>query len=154
MTRKLLLTLTLLSFSALLPISLAQASPSGQSLVIKHQLNHCHSWALNGGLLKTSQLVTLAKGQSLLITDNDLMPHTIIKLQGPAVTYTKAAYGSRMMGAKGIYPASTMSRMGASSRITFTHRGVYTFTTKSGEDYMPIRTVGEDHILKLTVKVS
>jgi hypothetical protein len=38
--------------------------------------------------------------------------------------------------------------------VTFTKPGVYTFTTKAGEDYMSgVKTIGEDNVLKLTVTV-
>jgi hypothetical protein len=48
-----------------------------------------------------------------------------------------------------------LARMGAADRITFTKAGVYHFTTKAGEDYMKgIKTIGEDNVLRLTVRVS
>ena len=40
------------------------------------------------------------------------------------------------------------------SKVTFTKAGVYTFTTKPGEDLMSgVNTIGEDNVLKLTVTV-
>jgi len=47
-----------------------------------------------------------------------------------------------------------LARMGAATRITFAHPGVYRFTTKAGEDYMAgVKTLGEDNVLTLTVRV-
>ena len=39
--------------------------------------------------------------------------------------------------------------------MKFAKAGVYTFTTKAGEDYMKgIKTIGEDNVLKLKVTVN
>jgi hypothetical protein len=46
--------------------------------------------------------------------------------------------------------------MGATLKVTFTHAGLYHFTTKAGEDYpamASMKTVGEDNVLRLTVRV-
>jgi hypothetical protein len=40
--------------------------------------------------------------------------------------------------------------------VTLTQKGVYRFTTKPGEDYSwarSMKTVGEDNVLRLTVRV-
>lgn len=48
-----------------------------------------------------------------------------------------------------------MAHMGATVKVSFTRPGVYRFTTKAGEDYMPgVKTIGEDNVLRLTVRVS
>ena len=40
-------------------------------------------------------------------------------------------------------------------KVTFSKAGVYKLTTKPGEDYMKgMKTIGEDNVLRLTVKVS
>ena len=47
--------------------------------------------------------------------------------------------------------------MGTTVKVTFTHAGVYRFTTKAGEDYPAMagmKTVGEDNVLRLTVTVT
>ena len=50
---------------------------------------------------------------------------------------------------------ATMSKIGASTKVVFSKAGTYRFTTKVGEDYMKgVKTVGEDNVLKLTVKVA
>jgi hypothetical protein len=46
--------------------------------------------------------------------------------------------------------------MASTSTIKLTHKGVYRFTTKAGEDYKwasSMKTVGEDNVLHLTVRV-
>ena len=58
------------------------------------------------------------------------------------------------MGLRGTFGPSMMAHMGATVKITFAHAGVYRFTTKAGEDYMPgMKTIGEDNVLRLTVTV-
>ena len=71
--------------------------------------------------------------------DNDVMSHTLVQVKGPKASST---------GAK-------MTRIGASARLTFPSAGTYVFTTKVGEDYMKgVKTVGEDNVLRLVVKVA
>jgi hypothetical protein len=82
-----------------------------------------------------------------------VMPHKLVKTSGPAVVYTRVRTGMGM-GPKATTPAM-LTHMGAASKITFTHRGVYKITTHAGEDYMSgIKTIGEDNVLRLTVHVT
>jgi hypothetical protein len=49
-----------------------------------------------------------------------------------------------------------MNKVASTSTIKLTNKGVYRFTTKAGEDYKwagSIKTVGEDNVLHLTVRV-
>ena len=126
--------------SALVVAAAAAASaPSHASIVIRHQVRGCHSWSVNGGPFKASQAITRSRGSSITITNNDLMPHKLVETSGPALT----ASGLRMR------------HMAATAKVRFTHAGVYRFTTKPGEDYMQgVKTIGEDNVLRLTVKVA
>jgi plastocyanin len=145
--------LTLVVMAGVLAGFAPAASSSQASLVIRHQTRGCHSWSLNGDAYGASQALALRRGGSVRITNNDVMPHQLIKTSGPAVTYTRLT-GGGMMVAKGTFPASVLAHMGASSKITFAKAGVYRFTTKPGDDYMKgITTVGADNVLKLTVRV-
>ena len=55
------------------------------------------------------------------------------------------------MGLRGHFGPWMMARMGAEVKLSFSRTGVYRFTTKAGEDYMPgMKTVGEDNVLHLT----
>lgn len=140
--------------AALLPAAAGAASP-GANLTIRHQVRGCHDWSLNGGKYGVKQVVKLSRGGALTITDNDLMPHLLIKLSGPAVTERLVKTGSLSMGKmKAPYATGLMPHMGATLSVKFTKAGTYTFRTKSLEDYMKIKTVGEDNILRLTVVVS
>jgi len=116
------------------------ASPASHaSLVIRHQLRGCHSWSLNGGQFKAQQAVTLRRGGSITVVDNDVMPHKLVETSGPA---------ARLQ-------TPSMARIGAIAKISFTHAGVYRFTTRVGEDYTAgVKTVGEDNVLRLTVTVA
>jgi hypothetical protein len=68
------------------------------------------------------------------------MPHQLLQTGGPAA---------------GITALGMMAHMGATVRVTFVRAGVYRFTTKAGEDYVKgVQTIGEDNVLRLTVKVS
>jgi hypothetical protein len=127
------------------------------ALVIRHQLRGCHAWSVNGGAFKPSQTVTLHRGGWISVTNNDVMPHQLVKTSGPAVTITRLGAGTaaKGMGLKGNFPPAMLARMGAAARLTFSKVGVYRLTTKAGEDYMPgIKTTGSDNVLKLTVVVS
>jgi plastocyanin len=138
-------------------VAFASGSASAHStLVIRHQLHGCHAWSLNGSAYKASQAVTLSRGGSISITNNDVMPHKLVVTSGPAVTITRlnAGMAGTGMGAKGPFAPAMLARMGSSSKVTFTKAGVYKLTTKPGEDYMSgVKTIGDDNVLKLTVTV-
>lgn len=120
--------------------AIASAAPKSATVVIRHQLRGCHSWSVNGGPFKPTQSLTLARGGGVTVIDNDVMPHQLIKTSGPAVKFVGKA---------------KMSKIGASTKIVFAKAGTYRFTTKVGEDYMKgVKTIGEDNVLKLTVKVA
>jgi hypothetical protein len=116
------------------------ASPAGHaSLVIRHQTRGCHSWSVNGGPFKATQSIALRRGGWITVVDNDVMPHKLVQTSGPA--------------ARVQHPS--MARMGAIAKVSLARAGVYTFTTKAGEDYMAgVKTIGEDNVLRLTVTVS
>jgi hypothetical protein len=148
--------LPLLAGAALLVLA-APASPAGgASLVIRHQVRGCHSWSLNGGAWKPTQHVRLSRGGSIVVTNNDVMFHKLVKVSGPAVVFRLLKVGSPMKGTVKLpWAAGLMGRPGATVKVTFPTAGVYRLTTKFGEDYMPMgETVGEDNILRATVTVS
>ena len=141
---------------AALAVAPAQAGSSA-SLVIRHQVRGCHSWSFAGGAYKPSQSIRLHLGQTLTVTNNDVMLHTLVKLSGPAVSYRalKTPLGSPMMRAKGHFGPNTLAHVGAKTRISFSRAGTYVFRTRAGEDYMPMGpTKGEDNVLRLTVHVA
>ena len=118
----------------------AAASPPHASILIRHQMRGCHTWSVNGGTFKASQTVTLRRGTLLSVTNNDVMPHTLVLVSGPTLR---------------IAPAR-LAHMGAATKLTFTRPGIYRFMTKAGEDYPAMagmKTIGEDNVLRLTVTV-
>jgi hypothetical protein len=130
------LALTLLI--ALAVAGSALAAPNNATITIKHQTRGCHSWSLDGKTWRASQSITLVRGAVLTVVDNDVMPHKLIQLHGPKATLT----------------GTSMKHMGATAHAGFPVKGTYVFTTKAGEDYMKgVKTVGEDNVLKLVVKV-
>jgi len=116
-------------------------APRHAQIVIRHQMRGCHAWSVNGGAYRVKLSLTLARGGTIRLVNDDVMPHKLIQKSGPAVRYT----GKRLM-----------NHMGASMKVTFPRAGVYRFTTKPGEDYPGIhtKTTGEDHVLRLAVHVS
>jgi hypothetical protein len=132
----------------------ADAAPLS-SLVIQHVVRGCHSWAVDGGALAPTQRIALAHGSALTITNNDVMPHTLVQLSGPKVKILRVETPFTM-GLKGAFPAATLAYMGAKLRVVFASPGTYVFKTRAGEDYKAMgemKTVGEDHVLRLTVTV-
>ena len=124
--------------------SLVLAAPAsthmgGPVLIIRHQTRGCHTWGLAGGTYKASQSMTLTKGEHLMIGNNDVMPHRIVQLAGPALKLGSAA---------------NLNSAGMTIELVFKKAGVYRFTTKPGEDYTKgIKTIGEDNVLKLKITV-
>jgi plastocyanin len=118
----------------------ASAGARHGTVTIRHETRGCHAWSANGGAYKASITAKLAKGGTITFTDNDVMSHKLVQTSGPAVKFVGKA---------------RMSHMSASVTVKFAKAGVYKFTTKPGEDYpgMKIKTVGEDNVLHLTVKV-
>jgi plastocyanin len=132
--------ISITAFAALALAVTAQAGTSS-SVTIRHQMRGCHTWSVNGGAYKASRTMRVTRGSSVTFTNNDVMPHTLIKTKGHAVTMRHAK----------------MRHMGATAKVVFTHAGVYKFATKAGEDYPTMRwmkTVGDDNTLRLTVRVS
>jgi plastocyanin len=124
-------------------VALGLAAPasthSSRTLIIRHQTSGCHTWGLAGGTYNASQSLTLTRGQHLTIGNNDVMPHRLVQLSGPALRLGSAA---------------NLNTMGKTVEIRFTKAGVYRFTTKPGEDYTSgIKTTGEDNVLRLRVTV-
>jgi plastocyanin len=119
----------------------AASPPGNASLLIRHQVQGCHTWSANHDAFKASQSITLRRGGLLTVTNNDVMPHTLVLTSGPALHIARA----------------TLGHMGASLKVALTKPGTYHFTTKAGEDYpgmSGMKTTGEDNVLKLTVVVS
>jgi hypothetical protein len=153
---KRILLLTALG-TALIAFALpASASPGGATLVIRHQIRGCHSWSLNGGAWKTIQHIRLARGGSIVVTNNDVMFHRIVKISGSPILFKLLTAGTPMKGtAKLPWAPGLMGRPGATVKVTFSKPGVYKLMTKFGEDYMPMGdTMGEDNVLRAVVTVS
>ena len=118
----------------------ASKAPSHSTITIRHQMKGCHAWAVNGGAYRPTQKTTLARGGTITFMNMDVMPHKLVKTSGPAIHFTGKP---------------NMNRMSATVKVRFSKAGVYKLTTKPGEDYMKgMKTIGEDNVLRLTVKVS
>jgi plastocyanin len=119
----------------------AATAPAKSTITIRHQMHGCHAWAIKGSAYRAAQKTALARGGTITFVDNDIMSHKLVQTAGPAVRY----HGGR-----------AMPHMSATIRVTFGKAGVYKFTTKAGEDYpgMAMKTIGEDNVLRLTVRVS
>ena len=126
--------------AAALLVSSASAHGTAATLTIRHQMRGCHTWSFNGGPFKASQSITLSRGSTLAVKNDDIMPHKLVRTSGPAVQLRNPS----------------MNHMGAVARVQFTRAGVYHLRTKAGEDYAwasHMKTKGEDNVLRLTVTV-
>ena len=133
--------LTTAVVAALALAGAASASAPHASIVIRHQVHGCHTWSVDGHAYKAAQSLKIERGTIVTVKNNDVMPHTLVRVHGPAVSVS--------------HPA--MTHMGAVARIVFAKAGVYRFVTRAGEDYPGMdgmKTVGEDNVLRLTVTVS
>jgi len=131
-----------LALTALVALALAgsafAAAPNNATITIKHPTRGCHTWSLDGKTWSATQSVTLVRGGVLTVVDNDVMPHKLIQLRGP-----KAALAG-----------VSMNHMGAAAHAAFPAKGTYVFITRAGEDYTKgVKTVGEDNVLRLVVRV-
>jgi plastocyanin len=131
-----------LALAVLAALMVAAAAPAGggATITIRHQMRGCHSWSFNSGPFKASQSVSVKAGTVLRFTNNDVMPHKLVQAAGPKVRLA--------------HP--NMIKMASSSTVKLTQKGVYRFTTKAGDDYAwagSMKTVGEDNVLRLTVRV-
>jgi plastocyanin len=126
--------------TAALVIASGAGAGSQTTITISHQMRGCHLWQLNNGPIKPSLSITLKSGTALKFVNNDVMPHRLIQTAGPKVSLVRP----------------NMNRMAATATVMLTKKGVYKFTTKAGEDYKwaaAMKTVGEDHVLHLKVRV-
>ena len=151
---KLSILTTALASVVVASMASAAAAPSHASVVIRHQTRGCHSWSVNGGPFRASQMIVLHRDGWIIVTNNDVMPHKLVQTSG-AVVRVRNLKTPMGMGLRGHFGPGTMAHMGATVKVTFFHAGVYRFTTKAGEDYMRgDKTIGEDNVLRLTVSVS
>ena len=117
------------------------AAPAAKdvAVVIRHQVRHCHAWSYNGGAYAADQTAQLTVGDSITVTNKDVMSHKLVELAGPAATITTPA----------------MARPNATSTITFAQPGTYLLGTKPGEDYTKgVVTTGADNVLRIRVIVT
>lgn len=120
----------------------AVAAPAGAhgtiSITIRHQTVGCHAWAIGSGPFAASHTLRVDMGTMLTFKNNDVMPHTLVQLGGPAVKLRQAR----------------MAKMAARTTIFLGMPGRYVFGTKAGEDYYAgVKTKGADNVLKLVVIV-
>ena len=116
------------------------AAPATVHVTIRHQVQHCHSWSVDGNAWKATQSAKFARGGTIVFRNTDVMPHRLVQVSGQKLALGKAA---------------NMNKMAATFKLTFAKAGVYTFKTVAGEDYMAgMKTVGEDNVLRLTVRVT
>src|SRR5437868_4689615 len=51
----------------------ATSAPKHGSVMIRHQTRHCHAWSYNGDAYAANQLAKLSVGDSITVTNNDVM---------------------------------------------------------------------------------
>jgi hypothetical protein len=117
----------------------ATASASNTTtILIRHQVQGCHTWSVNGNAFAAAQKIVVSPATKFTVTDNDIMPHTLVQLSGPKVSLVTPA----------------MNKPGAHASFQLLKKGTYVFRTKAGEDWMKgMVTKGPDNVLRLTVIV-
>jgi plastocyanin len=130
---------------AVTAVAVAVAIPAGAAkapvqIRIQHQMHGCHSWSVANGPFTATQMLHVRAGTTFTVTNNDVMPHTLVQLAGPRIVLSHPRMG----------------HMSATTALTLRAPGLYRFTTKAGEDYpgVHVMTVGKDNVLRLTVVVS
>jgi plastocyanin len=138
--KRLLVTITGLAALALVAGAVAATAPANKATVlIRHQVQHCHAWSFDSGKFVANATGTIARGGAVIFTNNDVMSHELIQKSGPAARFE----GNPLMG-----------RMGATFVVVFPKAGTYTFGTKPGEDYFKgVKTIGADNVLTLKIVV-
>ncbi len=154
------LSLTLMTLAALTTalattrVAAASTPPRSATIQIRHQVHGCHAWSVNGGPYRATQSVTLRRGGSIRIVNDDVMPHHLLRVSGPGVRMHNGSSMPMHMGSYDDDHPGHMDHMGATTTIGFPKAGVYRFKTVAGEDYMSgIHTIGSDNQLRLTVIV-
>ena len=137
---------------ALIAAAIALAAPAGAKAPIQVQIQHathgCHTWSVGNNASRASQTVRVHAGATFTVTNNDVMPHTLVQLAGPKIALSTATMGHMS--------TMRMGHMGATTQFALRTPGTYRFTTKAGEDYpgVTVKTTGEDNVLRLTVVVA
>lgn len=137
-------------------VATAATSPTARSatVLIRHQVQHCHAWSVNGDTFGAARRLSLHRGGTITFINNDVMPHRLVELAGAHVAMhngTTMPMGTRMHG---LAAPGAMNYMGATTSVRLAAPGVYRFRTRAGEDYLAgIKTTGEDNALTLTVTV-
>jgi plastocyanin len=134
--KKMLIAVSLTAFM----LASAASAAGTATITISHQMRGCHMWQLGNGNPKAALSLTLEAGTVVRFVNNDVMPHQLIQQAGPKL---------RLQHAR-------MSHMSAATSVKLVSKGIYRFTTKPGEDYKSfssMKTVGEDYVLHLTIRV-
>src|SRR5262249_38081636 len=132
MKHRTLIAAAFVSAAVLAGTAVAAAGPT--VLTIRHQMRGCHTWSFDGRTWTAAQRVTLARGATLKVVNDDMMSHQLMQLSGAKVTIA----------------TPSMAHMGASATVRFAKPGVYTFRTRGGADYTKhLMTMGPDNRLTL-----
>jgi len=134
---RILAGLAVAAAGATVAASAAAAPARSASLTIRHQTKGCHTWSLNRGPYKVVQVVRLARGGTMTVTNNDVEVQELVQTAGPP---------ARMI-------TPVMSRIGATARVVFPRRGVYRFRNEEGKPLVPDLQVMGESILKVRVIV-
>jgi hypothetical protein len=126
------------ALAALFAVTATASAHTPKTITIRHQVRHCHAWSFDGSAYKATLRVRLDRDTSLMIVNNDVMPHKLIQVAGPKAKVSTA----------------NMNHLAAKAWVSFTRAGTYTFRTRAGEDYLKgMKTIGEDNVLRLVVTV-
>ena len=165
----------LLAVVGLVAAALASAGQTFVPAAVGHQLEirfepiGCHSWSVDHGSFKAEQTVQVRTGQSIVVTNHDVCPHTLVETSGAPISieslapttppkhvtvvgHTEIASSENAVRAGG---PGVMAAANARTAATFYQPGNYVLVTREGETTLPgdWTTVGPDNQLVLHVQV-
>lgn len=136
MKRSLIALAGLVAAAPLLPAAVASPARKG-TVLIRHEAKGCHSMSVNYGAYRATQVVRLAAGGVLTVTNNDIEVQQFVQVSGPKARVTDGV----------------MNRPGARARMTFPRRGIYRFRNKEGKPFVPDFETNGENMLRLIVVV-
>lgn len=176
MRRVILVGILVLAVAGLIAAALASAGQTFVPAAVGHQLEirfepvGCHSWSLDQGSFKAEQTIQLRTGQSIVVTNHDVCPHTLVETSGspisienltpaaPAKHVTVVGYTELAPSANVVKTGSPGAMVTANARTaaTFYQPGNYVLVTHEGETTLPgdWTTIGSDNQLVLHVQVA
>src|SRR5512146_2916503 len=140
MRRVILVGILVLAVAGLIAAALASAGQTFVPAAVGHQLEirfepvGCHSWSLDQGSFKAEQTVQLRTGQSIVVTNHDVCPHTLVETSGAPISIENLGPATpakhvTVVGYTELAPSTASAR----TEATFNQPGNYVLVTHEGD---------------------